>query len=172
MPQPPHVVSAVVEQLASFLCPVPQLAHPVQDDLPDCVWKSVPDVHATHCEWPAAACFQPAGHPLHAVLPSCSWYRPALHVAQLTFPCALWNCPLPQSAHAPVPLFPAAHVEHALLPPLTAHPAPDLHDVDVCELLSCHVLAGHAPQTTLLSASQAAVCLCPAPHAPQLLQLA
>ena len=41
--------------------------------------------------------------------------------------------------------------------PRTAHPAPDLHD-DVCDVLSCQVLEGHAPQTMLLSASQAAAC--------------
>ena len=86
---------------------------------------------------------------------------------------------------------------------VTAHPAPLLHDVKVCDAVSCtpqtieskmrlqsivrcglqptkrfcksaeracHVFASHAPHTTSLSASHAAVCLCPSPHEPHVEQ--
>ena len=80
--------------------------------------------------------------------------------------------PEPQPGHDPFPAWPAGHAEQLCLLLETAHPAPDLHDVLVCDVLSCHVLAGHAPQTTFADAEHADVCFLPAPHVPQLLQLA
>ena len=79
---------------------------------------------------------------------------------------------MPQAGHEPVPAVPAPHAEHADLAPFTAHPAPDLHDVATCEPLSCHVLDGHAPHTTLADAEHAEFSFWPAPHEPHVLQLA
>ena len=72
----------------------------------------------------------------------------------------------------PVPTWPAGQSAHALFALLTAHPLPLLHEVEVCDDESCHVLAGHAPQTRFAVVEHALVCFCPAPQEPQLLQVA
>ena len=77
---------------------------------------------------------------------------------QLACPPWFWNLPAPHPGHEPVPAWPAGHDAQDDLPPLTAQPDPLLQPDNVCDVLSCQVLEGHAPQTMLLSASQAAVC--------------
>ena len=74
--------------------------------------------------------FFPAGHVAHVLHDAC----PAL-------PCQV--DPDEQSLHEPLPAWPALHDSHAVLPPFTAQPEPDLHEA--CKAPSCHWPFGHAP---------------------------
>ena len=100
---------------------------------------------------------------MHADAPEPFWYWPAAQLLHEAWDPWFWNCPFGQLPQDPVPLVPAAQPEHAVLPLLTAHPAPDLQLVPVCAP-SCHVLAGHAPQTMLAVVEHAVLRFCPAGH--------
>ena len=102
---------------------------------------------------------------MHAVVPRSFWNVPVPQGLQWTADPWFWYWPLPQFEQLPVPLVPAAQPGHAVLPLLTAHPAPDLQLVPVCAAF-CHVLAGHAPHAMLAVDEHALVRLCPAMHAP------
>ena len=110
--------------------------------------------------------YWPASHAPHAVFAvvvhAAVRFWPKPHVSQSlhdAFAPSFWYVdPAVQPGHDPLPAWPVGHDAQLCLLPETAQPDPLLHDVSVCELLSCHVLSGHAPQTMLLSASQAAVC--------------
>ena len=84
-----------------------------------------------------------------------------MHAALLP---SFWYWPLSQSGHAPVPAVPVAHAVQLVCSVFTAQPAPLLHDVSVCAVLSCHVVAGQSAHARFAVAEHAAVCLSPLPH--------
>ena len=105
-------------------------AHP--DPLLHDAWRGAPchvepAAHAPHSDLPALPCAHPAGQSLQDALPVPSTYSPAS-----------------QLAHDPLPLWPAGHAAHDVLPLLTAHPAPLLHDA--WRSAFCHWPPGHAEQ--------------------------